>query len=109
MGNWTPIIWLSYPEIAPFSFPGEKAEVAMALLPLLLQGKSGMCKHTDFVEFISVSIISFIRTFKSGYDFSLRQMFASAVSKFRKERNKDFMRCKFVPGFARTLKVLESP
>ncbi|XP_068740572.1 uncharacterized protein [Montipora capricornis] len=32
---------------------GEKAEVAMAVLPLLLQGKSGMCKHTDFVEFIS--------------------------------------------------------
>ena len=90
MGNWTPIIWLSYPEIAPFSFPGEKAEVAMAVLPLLLQGKSGMCKHTDFVEFISVSIISFIRTFKSGYDFSLKQMFASAVSKFRKGRNKDF-------------------
>ena len=60
MGNWTPIIWLSYPESAPFSFPGEKAEVAMAVLPLLLQGKSGMCKHTDFVEFISVSIISFI-------------------------------------------------
>ena len=49
MGNWTPIIWLSYPDIAPFSFPGEKAEVAMAVLPLLLQGKSGMCKHTDFV------------------------------------------------------------
>ena len=96
MGNWTPIIWLSYPESAPFSFPGEKAEVAMAVLPLLLQGKSGMCKHTDFVEFISVSIISFIRTFKSGYDFSLKQMFASAVSKFRKGRNKDFMRCKFV-------------
>ena len=49
----------------------------MAVLPLLLQGKSGMCKHTDFVEFISVSIISFMRTFKSGYDFSLKQMFAS--------------------------------
>ena len=44
----------------PFSFPGEKAEVAMAVLPLLLQGKSEVCKCTDFVEFISVSIISFI-------------------------------------------------
>ena len=68
----------------------------MAVLPLLLQGKSGICKHTDFVEFISVSIISFIRTFISGHDFSLKQMFASAVSKFRKGRKKDFMRCKFV-------------
>ena len=91
-----PIIWLSYPESAPFSFPGEKAEVAMAVLPLLLQGKSGKCKHIDFVEFISVSIISFSRTFISGHDVSLKQMFASALSKFRKGRNKDFMRCKFV-------------
>ena len=31
--------------------------MAMAVLPLLSQGKSGMCKHTDFVEFISVSIV----------------------------------------------------
>jgi len=31
----------------------EKAEVAMAVLSLLLQGKSGVCKWTDFVEFIS--------------------------------------------------------
>ena len=38
----------------PPSFPGEKAEAAMAVLPLLLQGKLGVCKCTDFVEFISV-------------------------------------------------------
>ena len=30
--------------------------MAMAVLPLLLQGKLGVCKHTDFVELISVSI-----------------------------------------------------
>ena len=42
--------------------------MAMAVMPLLLLGKSGVCKCTDFVEFISVSIISFIRTFKSGCD-----------------------------------------
>lgn len=31
----------------------EKAEVAMAVLPLLLQAKAGVCSHKDFVEFIS--------------------------------------------------------
>ena len=66
MGNWTPSIWLPYPESAPFSFPGEKAEVAMAVLPLLSQGKSGMCKHTDFVEFISVSIVLSFEHLKVG-------------------------------------------
>ena len=28
----------------------------MAVLPFLLQAKAGACQHTDFVEFISVSI-----------------------------------------------------
>ena len=39
-----------------FVFPDEKAEVAMAVLPFLLQAKAGACQHKDFVEFISVSI-----------------------------------------------------
>ncbi|XP_068747230.1 sterile alpha motif domain-containing protein 3-like isoform X1 [Montipora capricornis] len=42
----------------------EKAEVAMAVLPLLLQAKSGVCSHKDFVEFISEESNS-IRTAES--------------------------------------------
>lgn len=36
-------------------FVDEKAEVAMAVLPFLLQANAGACNHRDFVEFISVS------------------------------------------------------
>lgn len=39
-----------------FEILTEKAEVAMAVLPLMLQAKTGACQHEDFVEFISVSI-----------------------------------------------------
>ena len=59
----TSCLWGFSPDLnlsVPFSFPGDKAAVAMVVLLLLLQGKSGVCKCTDFVEFISVSIISFI-------------------------------------------------
>ena len=30
-------------------FPDEKAEVAMAVLPLLLQAKAGVCTHKHFL------------------------------------------------------------
>ena len=59
----TSCLWGFSPDLNlsfPFSFPGDKAAVAMVVLLLLLQGKSGVCKCPDFVEFISVSIISFI-------------------------------------------------
>lgn len=39
-----------------FEILAEKAEVAMAVLPLTLQARTGACQHEDFVEFISVSI-----------------------------------------------------
>lgn len=39
-----------------FEILAEKAEVAMAVLPLMLQARTGACQHEDFVEFISVSI-----------------------------------------------------
>ena len=38
---------------------GEQAEVAMAVLPLLLQTKAGACRHKDFVQFVLVSFIHF--------------------------------------------------
>ncbi|CAH3141820.1 unnamed protein product, partial [Porites evermanni] len=31
---------------------GEQAEVAVAVLPLLLQTKAGACKHKEFVQFV---------------------------------------------------------
>lgn len=40
-----------------------KAEVVMAVLTFLMQGKSGLCKHTDFVELIppvSLMLVCFI-------------------------------------------------
>ena len=39
-----------------FEILAEKAEVAMAVLPLMLQARTGACQHEDFVKFISVSI-----------------------------------------------------
>jgi len=33
-------------------FPDEKGEVAMVVLPLLVQAKAGLCSHKDFVEII---------------------------------------------------------
>ena len=39
-----------------FEILAEKAEVAMAVLPLILEARTGACQHEDFVEFISVNI-----------------------------------------------------
>ena len=35
----------------------EKAEVAMAVLPFVIQPRAGTCNHKDFLEFISVSVV----------------------------------------------------
>ena len=43
-------------------FPDEKAEVAMAVLPLLLQAKAGVCSHKHFfVEFLSVNFYNSLK------------------------------------------------
>ena len=44
-----------YKVLLLFSVSGEKAEVTIAILPLLL-AKAVICKHKEFVEFISVSV-----------------------------------------------------
>ena len=43
-----------------FSWWGEKAEVTVAVLSFLITGK--VCKHTDFVKFISVYVATLLQT-----------------------------------------------
>ena len=48
---------MTYHYLLLFSVSEEEAEVAIAVLPLLL-AKGATCKHKEFVEFISVSVHS---------------------------------------------------
>ena len=47
-------------ECVLYCFPvilDEKAEVAMAILPFVIQPSAGTCNHKDFLEFISISVV----------------------------------------------------